>query len=311
MAVRVGVGTTARRDRLFLITFTSQTMKFIALPLSVAAALALAACGGQSNAPTGTAAAQTPAAASAPAVSGPAITAKVTIDQLKTLPPGLNLIMKLVDVTDASQLPVVVAESTQPASAALPLKVALGYDPARIDASRQYGLQVMLQAETLVLYGTDRPVPVLTQGAPTGELAVSLVRGGQPAADVPPAEQAKGEFEKLVANIGALRRIQGERLEDDIAVGWDAFVEDSGQIRMAREQVDYGDAGSAQFRYAYKGGKPWVVERVQKQVTTLVGWNDAGDLVLNEKDGGEADEADIARLRTRAESLYAQAAAKR
>lgn len=286
-------------------------MKFIALPLSVAAALALAACGGRSTAPAGTAAAQAPVANSAPVVSGPAVTVKVSIDQLETLPPGLSLVMKLVDVTDAANLPVVVAESTQPAAAALPLKVALGYDPAKIDASHHYGLQVMLQAETLVLYGTPQPVPVLTQGAPKGDLALSLVRGGQPAADVPPADLAKSEFEKLEANIGALRRIQGERLEDDIAVGWDAFVEDSGQIRMAREQVDYGDAGSAQFRYAYKGGKPWVVERVQQQVKTLIGWNEAGDLVLNEKGSGQTDEADIARLKTRAESLYTQAAAKR
>ena len=286
-------------------------MKFIVLPLSVAAAMALVACGGQPKAPATASAAQTPAATAAPAVTGPAITAKVSIDQLATLPPGLSLVMKLVDVSDAASLPVVVAESTQPASAALPLKVALGYDPAKIDASRHYGLQVMLQAETLVLYGTDRPIPVLTQGAPKGELAVSLVRGGQPAADVPPADVAKSEFEKLVASIGALRRIQGERLDDDIAVGWDAFVEDSGQIRMAREQVDYGDAGSAQFRYAYKGGQPWVVERVQKGVTTLVGWNEAGDLLLNQKDSGETDEADVARLKARAESLYAQAAARR
>ena len=285
-------------------------MKFIVLPLTVAAALALVACNNQSNAPAAVSSTQAPAAA-APAVTGPAITAKVRIAQLATLPPGLSLIMRLVDVTDAANLPVVVAESTQPASAALPLKVALGYDPAKIDASHHYGLQVMLQAETLVLYGTDRPIPVLTQGAPKGELAVSLVRGGQPAADVPPAEVAKGEFEKLVAGIGALRRIQGERLEDDIAVGWDAFVEDSGQIRMAREQVDYGDAGSAQFRYAYKGGKPWVVERVQKGVTTLVGGNEAGDLILNEKGSSEADEADVARLSARAESLYGQAAARR
>ena len=62
-------------------------MKFIALPLSVAAALALAACGGQSTAPAGTAAAQAPVANSAPVVSGPAVTVKVSIDQLETLPP--------------------------------------------------------------------------------------------------------------------------------------------------------------------------------------------------------------------------------
>ena len=79
----------------------------------------------------------------------------------------------------------------------------------------------------------------------------------------------------------------------------------------AREQVDFGEAGSGQFRYAYKGGKPWIVERVQASVTTPVGWNEQGDLVLNEKGEGEADEADVTALYARAQSLYGQAEAKR
>lgn len=287
-------------------------MKFKALSLSAAVALALAACGGQSDAPaSANGAAASTAQQAAPQVTGPAIEAKVEIDQLAALPPGLTLVLKLVDTTDSTNLPVVVAESSSPAPAALPLSVALPYDPARIDASRSYGFQVAVQAETLVLYGTARPVPVLTQGGQTGRLELNLVRGGQPAADVPPADLAKEEFAKLEVSIGGMRRIQGERLEADVAVGWDAFVEDSGQIRMAREQVDFGDAGSAQFRYAYKGGQPWVVERVQAGVKTLVGWTQDGDLLLNEKGSGEADEADVAALRSRAESLYALAAASR
>lgn len=288
-------------------------MKFKALSLSAAVALALAACGGQSDAPAsanGGSAAAT-AQQSAPQVSGPAIEAKVEIDQLASLPPGLTLVLRLVDTTDSTNLPVVVAESSTPAPAALPLRVALPYDAARIDAARSYGFQVAVQAETLVLYGTARPVPVLTQGGETGRLEVSLVRGGQPAADVPPADQAKEEFAKLEVSIGGMRRIQGERLEADVAVGWDAFVEDSGQIRMAREQVDFGDDGSAQFRYAYKGGQPWVVERVQSGVKTLVGWTPGGELLLNEKGSGEADEADVSALRERAQALYTQAAARR
>lgn len=286
-------------------------MKFTAIPLSLAVALLLGACGSSSNTPNGSTAAQQAPVAAAQEVTGPAITGTVSIDKLVQLPPGLTLVMRLLDTTDAASLPVVVAESSQPASAALPLHVALGYNPAQIDADHSYGLQVLLQAETLVLYGTERALPVLTDGAPSKGLAINLVRGGQPSMDVPPDELAKDEFAKLEANIGAMRRLQGERLEDDIAVGWDAFVEDSGQIRMAREQVDYGDAGSAQFRYAYKGGKPWVVERTQKQVKSLVGWNEAGDLILNEKNGGEVDEADLARLKARAQALYEQAAAKR
>src|SRR5690606_25655358 len=151
-----------------------------------------------------------------------------SIDSLATLPPGLSLVLRLVDTTDAANLPVVVAESSQPAPNLLPLSFAIGYDPAAISQDRRYGVQVADQAETLVLYGTSNPVPVLTDGAPSKGLTVALVRGGQPAIDVPPAEQAKNDFTTLTENIGALRRIQGERLEADVAVGWDAFVEDSG-----------------------------------------------------------------------------------
>ena len=285
-------------------------MKLEVLLLSLSAAVALAACGNDQNrAPNGSA---TTHAAAQPAVTqhptGPVVSGTVTSDQLKPLPRGLSLVVKLVDVTDPASVPVVVAESTQPALQVLPLSVAQTYDPAQIDANHSYGLQVALQAETLVLYGTDKPVPVLTAGAPRNGLEIELVRGGQAAVDVPPGEQAKAEFEQLAANIGAMRRIHGERLEADVAVGWDAFVEDSGQIRMAREQVDYVDAGTAQFRYAYKGGKPWVVERAQGRDKVMVGWNESGDLVLDEEG---ASQVDPAALYARAESLYAQAAAQR
>lgn len=285
-------------------------MKSNVLVLSIAAVLMLGACGEQSNAPPKTALVHVPtAAAQEPAeVTGPAVTGTATIDQLTTLPRGLSLVVKLVDLTDAASLPVIVAESNQPAPQVLPLTVVQSYEPEKIAQDHVYGLQVALQAETLVLYGTARPIPVLTAGAPSKGLTIDLVRGGQPAADVPPDQLAKDEFAKLEAMIGALRRVHGERLEEEIAVGWDAFVEDSGQIRMAREQVDLGDAGSAAYRYAYKGGKPWVVERMQGKEKTMVGWNEAGDLVLDEHTRGEGD---AAALRSRAESLYALAAARR
>ena len=284
-------------------------MKSNVLLLSLVTALALTACGGdKSDSPARNGSSNANERPAVPQPAGPAVTGTATIDKLTTLPRGLSLVVKLVDTTDPASLPVVVAESVQPASQMLPLNVSQVYDPGRINPERQYGLQVALQAETLVLYGTSSPIPVLTGGATAKGLKIDLVRGGQPAADVPPGEQAKTEFAKLEANIGALRRIHGERLEENIAVGWDAFVEDSGQIRMAREQVDFGDAGSAQYRYAYKGGKPWVVERVQGKEKTVVGWNESGALVLNEDARSENDPL---ALYTRAESLYAQAAARR
>jgi len=284
------------------------------LPLSLAVALALSACGGESSPGTsGTAAA--PAGAPAPvpaqpaAVTGPSINASLSIKDSPKMAPGIQLTLKLLDITDPAAVPLVVTESTQPAPS-LPAQVALGYDPAAIDQAKRYALQAALTADSFVLYGTPAPVPVLTQGEGTS-VSAELVRGGQPAVDVPPSEQIKIDFAKLDAEIGALRRIKGERLEEEIAVGWDAFVDSSGQIRMAREQVDYGEAGSAEFRYAYQGGKPWVVERKQGGKTTFVGWNAEGAVVLNETGAEPASDEDLAALQKRAADLYATAAAKR
>lgn len=287
------------------------------LPLSLVAALALSACGGESapsSSPSAPAAPGAAAPAAVPAqpaaVTGPAISASLSIKDAPQMQPGINLHLKLVDVTDAAAVPVVIAESTQPAPT-MPAQVQLGYDPAKIDQARAYALQASLQAETFVLYGTPAPTPVLTQGAPSSGLSLELVRGGQPSADVPPNEKLKNDFAKLETEIGALRRIQGERLEADIAVGWDAFVDSSGQIRMAREQVDYGDAGQAEFRYAYVGGQPWVVERKQGGVTTLVGWNNEGQIVVNEKGDAPAADDEVQTLKKRAADLYTTASAKR
>lgn len=280
------------------------------LPLSLVVALALSACGGEpSPSSSSTPAAAAPVAA-AP-VTGPALRGSIAVKDIARLPAGIQLNLKLLDITDPASLPVVVAESTQPAPNALPADVALGYDPARIDQTHRYALQASLKAETVVLYGSAEPFQVLTQGAPSSGIAMELVRGGQPAINVPPADKLKLDFAKLESEIGALRRIKGERLEEEIAVGWDAFVDSSGQIRMAREQVDYGDAGSAAFRYAYQSGLPWVVERKQGGVKTLVGWNADGQVVLNEQGDAPATDEELAALRQRAADLYQTAAAQR
>lgn len=282
------------------------------LPLSLALALALSACGGEST-PSGTATPAATPAASVPAapaaVTGPAINASLSIKDSPKMAPGIQLTLKLLDITDPAAVPVTITESTQPAPS-LPAQVQLGYDPATIDQAKRYALQAVLTADTFVLYGTPAPVPVLTQGEGSS-VSAEMVRGGQPSVDVPPSEQIKIDFAKLEAEIGGLRRIQGERLEEEIAVGWDAFVDSSGQIRMAREQVDYGDKGQAEFRYAYQGGKPWVVERKQGGATTFVGWNAEGAVVLNETGGEPASDEDLAALQKRAADLYTTAAAKR
>lgn len=289
------------------------------LPLSLAMALLLSACGDQQ---TGTAnGSRNGAGANASvqqpqAVTGPAIRATIETGLPGQLPAGLSLVLRLLDTTDAANLPVVVTESVSPISGPATFEAALGYDPSKIDAERSYGFQVSLMAETLVLSGTERPVPVLTQGAPTENLKIALVRGGQPSANIPPAELAKQELAKLDSAIGGMRRIHGSSLNGEISTGWDAFVEGEGKedpIRMAREQTEVPKEGKTEYRYAYRDdGAPWLVERSYRGEVTLIAWDEQNNLVLNEKGKDEkASEEEIAALRSRAEKMHGTAAAKR
>jgi uncharacterized lipoprotein YbaY len=286
--------------------------KLALLPLT--AALTLAACGGESPAPAaGTApAAQRPTAPQPPApVTGPKVAGRVEVTDLTELPAGLQLVVRLLDTTDPTVVPPVFSEVIMPAPRLLPYNFEIGYDAARLDQARRYSVEAALQADGVVLYGTPAGTAVLTQGAPADGLVLNLVRGGKAVATVPPSEQIKADFANLEANLGTLRRITGERLDEAVAIGWDAFVDSSGQVRMAREQVETVEGGAVAYRFAYQGGQPWVVERKQGGVTTLVGWTSEGQLVLNDKGGAPASDDEIAALRKRAADVYTQAAARR
>jgi uncharacterized lipoprotein YbaY len=289
--------------------------KLALLPLS--AALALAACGGDKPAPDAApASADAPTATTATAsntpVTGPKVSGSITVAGVAQLPEGIELMTKLFDVTDAAAVPVLVSERVVTAPRILPSGFEVGYDPAQIDQARKYAVEVALRTDGIVLYGTPAPTPVLTQGAPTDGFALTLVQGGKPISTIAPPEQLKLDFQALDANLGALRRITGERLDEQVAIGWDAFVDTvSGQVRMAREQVETAEGGNTAYRFAYQGGQPWVVERKQGGTTTLLGWTSEGQLILNEKGAEQASEAEIEQLKQRALALYATAAARR
>lgn len=287
--------------------------KFALLPLT--AALTLAACGGESPAPGNAGTAPTAAREVAPQppapVTGPKVTGRVEVTDLTELPAGLQLVVKLLDASDPTVVPPVFSEVVMPAPRVLPYNFEIGYDAARVDQARRYVVEASLQANGVVLYGTPEATPVLTQGAATSGVVLNLVRGGKAVATVPPSEQIKLDFAQLEANLGTLRRITGERLDEAVAIGWDAFVDSSGQVRMAREQVETAEGGTAAYRFAYQGGQPWVVERKQGGVTTLIGWTSDGQLILNDKGGAPASDEEIAALQKRAADVYAQAAARR
>jgi uncharacterized lipoprotein YbaY len=288
-------------------------MRKIAL-LSLTAALALAACGDDRPAPAATAAAPA-AAAAAPAatpITGPKVSGSFTVTGVSQLPDGIELAVRLLDVTDPAAVPAQVSERVTAAPRILPSGFEVGYDPAQIDPARKYAVEVALRTDGIVLYGTPAGVPVLTEGAPTNGLAVTLVQGGKPVSTIAPPEQLKLDFQALETHLGSLRRITGERLDEQVAIGWDAFVDTvSGQVRMAREQVETAEGGNTAYRFAYQGGQPWVVERKQGGTTTLLGWTSDGQLILNEKGSETASEEEVEQLKQRALALYSTAAARR
>ncbi|MCG6118241.1 MAG: YbaY family lipoprotein [Aquimonas sp.] len=283
------------------------------ITLAIATAL-LSACGGSqppAQAPAQQAA-QVPASAPAPAQPqfDTAIIGDITVPGLSELPPGFDLSLRLLDITDPSQVPGVVAESNGQAPRQLPHRFALPYDPSLINEEGRYAVQVALMVQGVPLYSSSQPARVLTEGHGS-RISVELVRGGaQAETEVAPTERMKQDFAALERGIGAMQRVVGERMNEAVTVGWDAFIS-GGEVRFAREQVNFADAGTAAFRYAYQNGQPWVIVREQGRVTTWLGWNADGELILNELEGGGVEAAEAERLRAQAAEVARLASASK
>ncbi len=270
------------------------------------AAFTLAGCdqnAGQSSTKDPAGAQAAPTVTSVPA-SATAVRGDVMISGLSTLPAKLELRLRLLDLSDPSIAPPVIAERIEPAPNSLPYGYALPYEAAKVNADHVYGIEASLLAGGAMLYGTPTPVHVLTHGD-SKQANLTLERGNFSAADMAPADLLKAAFDALETSIGGMERLTGERINEDVTIGWDGFA-DGDDLRFARENVDYGDAGSASLRYGYKEGQPWVIAREQKGVESIVGWSDNGEVLLNRHaDGEQLDEAAIADLRSQAERLYA------
>jgi putative lipoprotein len=283
--------------------------------IAIAAAL-LSACGGSDAPPAAKAPSGAQASAAAAAAAQPpkpkydtAIHGDLRVAGLTELPQGFQLNVRLLDVSDPSQVPPVVEEILQQAPSLLPYRFALPYDASKINPEGRYAVVAALVIENVPLYSSPSPTPVLTHGH-GNNIGIELVRGGAQAdTQIAPTEKMKQDFEALERSIGGFKRVAGERINEDVTVGWDAFIA-SGQVRFAREQIDFGDAGSAAFKYAYKDGKPWVIVRVQRDRTTWLGWNAAGELILNEGDAGAVESAEAERLREQAAALYGVAGSR-
>jgi putative lipoprotein len=135
-------------------------------------------------------------------------------------------------------------------------------------------------------YTMPLQVPVLTQGHPTTNVAIEL------APEQTPGEKLLAQFHDVQSQIGGMKRTSGTQLEKDASRAWQVFRE-GGEVKFIRELVDYGDKGFTSTDYAYKDGKPWVVQQQKKASqsasptsTDTAGWGDDGSLVLKTHEAG-------------------------
>ena len=192
--------------------------------------------------------------------------------------PGAKLIVQLVDV---AQPELIIAESLTDVSTQPPYSFSLPLEAGRIDKSRVYVVNVKLvDGERQYLPALQSPV--LTGGAGS-TIEVVLT------SEATPGEDLKEAFIKLKSQIGGMRRIQDSFLDGDLSVAWDGFVEAGNKLRFMRVNSEVGEGDTAvrnNVEYAFLEGKPMAILK-KGQGNTRVGWNEAGEVILNERGNGE------------------------
>jgi putative lipoprotein len=238
---------------------------------ALAALIFLAGCN-KSNQNSTTSSAQTPAANAAANAPIPAsITGTVTMHDPQAVGAGSKLDVKLVDV---AQQEIVVAEKSFDVSGDPPFNFTLDLDPNKISRSRTYVVNVILTD------GDRRFMPALNSPVLTGGAGATaqIVVNPEPT----PAEKLKEEFTKLQAHIGGMKKVDGTYTTDDASVGWDAFAE-TGKVRFVRVNTEYDKGGRTSVKYAFKDDKPMFAKQTGG---ASVGWDDSGNAIVNEKQGG-------------------------
>jgi putative lipoprotein len=278
-----------------------RTLMFIAL----AAAVMLAGCNSQNNAP------QQPAQPVAPIAKN--VSGRVMLREPRELSGQARLELRVVDVANTGLVlaQTVINKANQP-----PIAFTLPIDTGKVDARRTYAVEAM------IIDGDRRylPVlqyPVLTRGAPA---QVEIVV----APEATPAEKMYEDFKKTFGQIGGMKTFNGSSLNDNASVAWDAFAQGTNagpKIRVVREITDLdNDKGRITYKMAYQNDQPWVVQKEESPAgsnhpyaTTKVGWDDNGQLVLKERVANgqnsevSADEAKAIREHARAAYTAAQA----
>ena len=285
--------------------------------LALATAAMLTACGDKgdsaNNAATPAASTGTTAAPAAPAGNeGPAVTGMVMAESPASLAPGATLTVRLLDVTRAEGEALMIAEKTYPITA-VPAEFSLPYNQADVNPIRTFAIEATVMDQGVVRYVSQGRVGVLTQGKPAH---AKILLASAMVAPTPkdPVEEFNKEFVAFEAQLGALKRVTGSRIEgESAAYAWDAFADDTG-VRVVRETVNNADGATiSQSRYAFReDGKPWLLEREAGGAKTRLGWAADGSVLVHTKNGADAEisDADVAKLVKDAEAAKAAAAAK-
>ena len=277
-------------------------MRSVVWSLMTVAAVALAGCSNSSNpsssADTDGQSASTQAAA-AHSVSG-----TITLRGGVTPSNQDKLVISLVDVTAQGSAPL--ATKTIAPATTFPLPFELDFSPSNVAPNDLYIVQVEL-TDGDRHYSMPIQAPVLTKGNPTSNVAIEL------APEQTPAEKMLVAFQGLQKQIGGMKRSSGTKLEPNASRAWQVF-RDGTEVKFIRELVDYGDKGFTSTDYAYKDGKPWVVQQQKKASqgakptsTDTAGWGDDGSLVLKTHDaGGTTDtlsDSDAANLQQQGKDI--------
>ncbi len=223
-----------------------------------------------------------PPAAPVAAPIANAVSGTVMLREPRELSAAAKVDIKVVDV---AQPDVVLAQATINDANKQPVAFNLPIDPSKVDPKRTYAVEA-------VLTDGDRrflPVlqlPVLTNKAPA---KIEVLLAPEPT----PAEKLYEDFHKAFAQIGNMKSIRGDSLNDKSTTAWDAFLS-NGKVKFVREITDLDDdKGRITMKMGFQGDDPWVIVKDESPAgsnksyaTTKLGWDDKGNLVLNEKTGG-------------------------
>jgi len=256
-------------------------MRSVVWSLMTVAAVALAGCNNSSNPSSSTGTDGTEA--NAPATAPHSVTGTVTLRGGITPSSQGKLDISLVDVTAQGSAPL--ATKTIAPATTFPEQFELDFNPANVATNDLYIVQAEL-TDGDRHYTMPLQAPVLTKGNPTTNINIEL------APEQTPGEKLLAAFQGVQKQIGGMKRTAGTKLEANASRAWQVFRE-GGEVKFIRELVDYGDKGFTSTDYAYKDGKPWVVQQQKKSSQNAkpssvdtAGWGDDGSLVLKTHDAG-------------------------